>query len=312
MSDPQITDTRKVTQPGRESESDSDPRGNHPSRPDSDSLPSQRDQASGAESSASDSSEQAPKPFVAPCRDLPLNACRGWLRKGWQDLKQAPRQSLTYGVIMVALSYAISAAAWWLGNLGLYLGLITGFVFIGPILALTLYDISQRLQVGQPVSLKLSLLDAKSQLSNALVFTVILGVVLLVWARAATMVHIFFPENAQAEWTELLTFLGVGSAVGAVFCAIIFTASAFSLPMLMDRETDTVTAVITSANAVLRNKPAMLVWAIVIVACVVIGVATAYLAFVVLLPLLGHASWHAYQEAIDASDWPPRKLVDSE
>ncbi len=75
--------------------------------------------------------------------------------------------------------------------------------------------------------------------------------------------------------------------------------------MLMDRRVDTVTAVVTSVNAVLRNKPAMLVWAMLIVGCVLLGVATAYLAYIVLLPLLGHATWHAYRRTIDASLFPP-------
>jgi uncharacterized membrane protein len=74
--------------------------------------------------------------------------------------------------------------------------------------------------------------------------------------------------------------------------------------MLVDRKTDAVTAVVTSTNAVLRNKPAIAVWAAVIIACVVLGFATGYLAFVVLMPLLGHATWHGYRAAIDPWQWP--------
>jgi uncharacterized membrane protein len=99
-------------------------------------------------------------------------------------------------------------------------------------------------------------------------------------------------------------FLGVGSAVGSMFAAIVFAISAFSLPMLIDRRVDTVTAIITSVNAVLRNKPAMLVWALLIAGCVLLGVLTAFAAFVVLLPLLAYATWHGYHQTIDTSDWP--------
>jgi len=250
-------------------------------------------------------------PFVAPCRTLPANAALSWLRQGWHDLRSAPRQSLCYGLIMVAMSYLISFFTWKWGNLGLYLGLVSGFVFVGPWLALTLYSISIHVERNEPVSLLRSLNDARRQLGNAMVFAVVLTVVFLLWARSATVIHVFFPESASYELKDMAWFLGVGSAVGAVFCAIVFAVSAFSLPMLMDRQVDTITAVITSINAVLRNKPAMLVWAMIIGACVLVGFLTAYLAFAVLLPLLGHATWHAYRDTIDASAWPEAPLQDS-
>lgn len=243
-------------------------------------------------------------PFTAPCRSLTASEPIAWLRLGWTDLKSAPRQSLSYGALMLVLSHAITAATWLFGNLGLYLGLVSGFVFVGPWLALTLYSISRRLENGKRVSLGGSVRDAARAVGNALVFAVILTVVFLVWARAAAMVHVFFPARQDPGWTDLLPFLAVGTAVGALFSAIIFAASAFSLPMLLDRRTDTVTAVVTSVNAVLRNKAAMVVWAAIIVGCVIIGAATAWLAFVVLLPLIGHATWHAYRRTIDAGQWP--------
>lgn len=243
-------------------------------------------------------------PFAAPCRSLSPSEPVAWLRLGWADIQAAPRQSLCYGVLLLLLSHAITAATWLFGNLGLYLGLASGFVFVGPWLALTLYSISRRLEHGKPVNLADSMRDAARAVGNAMVFAVILTVVFLVWARAATMVHVFFPARQDPGWAELLPFLAVGTAVGAVFCAIIFAASAFSLPMLLDRRTDTVTAVVTSVNAVLRNKAAMTIWAAIIIACVIIGAATAWLAFVVLLPLIGHATWHAYRRTIDAGQWP--------
>ena len=244
-------------------------------------------------------------PFVAPCHALPWRAPLDWLRLGWSDLRRAPRQSLGYGLIMVLASYLISWLTWTFGNLGLYLGLVSGFVFMGPWLALTLYAISIRLERGEPVSLRASLNDARRQIGGAMVFAVILTVVFLVWARAATVIHVFFPESGERPaLVDLLPFLAVGSAVGAVFCAIVFAISAFSLPMLMERSVDTVTAIVTSVNAVLRNKPAMLVWAAIIGACILVGALTAWLAFAALLPLLGHATWHGYRQAIDASAWP--------
>lgn len=248
--------------------------------------------------------EVPPLPMLAPCRQLGTWAAFDWVRAGWGDLKRAPRQSLSFGLITVALSYLISAATWRWGNLGLYLGLTSGFVFVGPWLAMTFYAISQRLERGETPSLPGSLRDAGQSIGSALVFAVILVVVLLVWARAANTLYIFFPALHDPGWRDLVWFLGVGSAVGALFCLVIFAASAFSLPMLMDRRVDAVTAVITSIHAVLRNKPAMAVWAGMIVATVILGIVTAWLAFAVVMPVIGHATWHAYRATVDASDWP--------
>jgi uncharacterized membrane protein len=122
-------------------------------------------------------------------------------------------------------------------------------------------------------------------------------VVLLVWARAASMVHIFFPaeEFGVMEWLE---FLAVGSVIGAVFAAIVFSASVISLPMMLDRGTDAVTGALTSINAVLNNKGVMILWAAIILALVLVGFATAYLGLALVLPLIGHATWHAYKETV--------------
>lgn len=247
---------------------------------------------------------QTELPMLAECRALPTLAALGWLRLGWQDMRRAPWQSLGYGLIMVLVSWGITLLTWYWGNLGLYLGLVSGFVFLGPWLALTLYAISLRLQRGLPVSLRASLSDARQQISGAMVFAVVLVVVFLLWARAATVIHVFFPTGEAPQLADLAWFLGVGSAVGAVFCALVFAVSAFSLPMLMERQVDTVTAVVSSVNAVLRNKRAMLVWALLIGACLLLGLLSAWLAFVVLLPLLGHATWHGYQQTLDSSPWP--------
>jgi uncharacterized membrane protein len=243
-------------------------------------------------------------PFVAPCRELKMDAPLRWLRLGWADIKTAPKQSLTYGSFIVGLSYAVSLMVWVYGGLGLLISLLSGFLFLGPVLAIGLYSISCQIQAGMTPQLGYCLREGKRHLGNELVFAVILSVIFLVWARAATMTHILFPEVSNAAWTEFVPFFAVGTFEGAVFSAIIFCFSAFSLPMIMDRKTDVVTAVITSINAVLRNKGVLSLWALIIVVIVAIGFATAFIGFIVLMPLVGHATWHAYQETINADTWP--------
>jgi uncharacterized membrane protein len=150
-----------------------------------------------------------------------------------------------------------------------------------------------------------------------MVFALMLMVVFLVWARAGSAVHVFFPIGELPGWRDYLTFFGIGSAIGSIFALIVFSAAAFSLPMLVDRKVDAVTAVVTSINAVLRNKPAMAVWAALIVLAVAPGFALLLMGrekgagfapvmalLGITLPLIGHATWHAYRATIDASAWP--------
>jgi uncharacterized membrane protein len=175
---------------------------------------------------------------------------------------------------------------------------------VGPVLAVGLYSISRQLGKGLAPVMGYCLREGTYHIRELLVLGIILLVVLLVWARAAAMVHVFFPAEGEYGLEQLLPFLGIGSLVGAVFAAIVFAASAFSLPMILDRKVDAITASVTSINAVLRNKKPMLLWAALIGLSVVLGFATACLGFAVLMPLIGHATWHGYRETIDAAAWP--------
>lgn len=248
--------------------------------------------------------EQAGLPFVAPCRVLPLTAPVEWLRLGWQDFRRAPRVSLYYGTFLVLLCYVLAFFTWRLGGYVLILSLLSGFVFIAPVLALGLYSISCQLQRGLKPQIGYCLREGRRHLGDEMVYSAILLVIFLVWARAASMVHVFFPVEAHPRLAELALFLTVGSVVGAVFATVVFTASAFSLPMMLDRRVDTVTAVLTSVNAVLRNKAALLLWALFIGLALLIGFMTAFLGLAVLMPVIGYASWHGYRATVRADDWP--------
>lgn len=248
-------------------------------------------------------------PFVAPCKQLDTQAPFRWLQLGWTDIKRAPRQSLTYGAALTLLSYLVTFMVYQFGNLGLLVSIISGFVILGPVLAIGLYSISCQIKEGLEPQLGYCLREGRRHLSNELIFAVILTVVFLIWARAASMIHIFFPDTANPDWTQYVAFFSVGIPVGALFSAIIFCFSAFSLPMIMDRKVDVVTAVITSINAALRNKKVMLIWAVLIVSIVLLGFMTAYLGFIILMPLVGHATWHAYQETINSDSWPKHDSV---
>ena len=258
-----------------------------------------------AEQSAGTPAGPGPLPFVAPCRRLSASAPLRWVRLGWDDVRRAWRPTLSYGITVVAISYATTWLAFRLGSYVLVLAALSGFVFIAPVGAIGLYEISRQVEAGRKPKMIVALSGTRRAFGNAMVFGLALLVVFLVWARAASIISIFLPLDANPGFADLWPYLLVGSLVGTVFAGITFAISAFSLPMIDDRDTDTVTALVTSVNAVLRNKQAMAVWAAIIVASVIVGFATAFLGLIILIPLLGYATWHAYEETIDASAWPP-------
>ncbi len=243
-------------------------------------------------------------PFVAPSNKLPLWAAFDWLKLAWVDFKAAPRVSLIYGGCLMLVSYSLAILSWQLGGAILLISLLSGLVFIAPVLALGLYSVSCQIEAGFKPKLAFCLREGKRHLGNEMIFSVVLLIVFLVWARAGSAMHIFFPMESQPELSEYLIFYGIGSAVGAVFAVIVFSASAFSLPMMMDRRADAITAVLTSVNAVRNNKLPMLVWGSVLFLSVMICLATAFLGMLVLMPLLGYATWHGYKQTVVADQWP--------
>ncbi|MEO0423342.1 MAG: DUF2189 domain-containing protein [Pseudomonadota bacterium] len=244
-------------------------------------------------------------PFVAPTRQLPWSAPLGWLKLGWNDYKRAWPQSLSYGVFMALASVLVSVLSWRYGSALFLLSMLGGFVFLMPLVCIGLYALSAQLERGQAPSLRTALHTSfRRHLDNGLVFALVLIVVFLVWARAGAVMSIFLPQQSDPPLADLVTYYAIGTAVGAVFTAVAFSASAFSLPMVVHRRVDMITAVITSVNAVLRNKQAMLVWLSCIVLAVLFGIVTGFVGLAVSLPVIGHAAWHAYHATIDAEGFP--------
>ena len=244
-------------------------------------------------------------PFVAPCRTLSPWAPFGWVRKGIADLTHAPQQSLAYGLFVAALIAIVCLLAWFQGSQWIMFSMLGGFVFLAPLTCIGLYAISAQLERGQEPEMARSLRAAfKRHFGNEMIFALVLLVIFLVWARAAVMITVFFPTDGEVSVRDWLTYLGFGSMVGAVFAAVTFSASAFSLPMIMHRDVDSITAVVTSINAVLRNKLPMFIWLAIVIASLLLGVLTAFIGLIVIVPVIGYAAWHGYLETIDAEQFP--------
>lgn len=243
-------------------------------------------------------SGESPEPLFHPVNKLSMDAPFRWLRLGWGDLRRAPGPSLVYGFGLVVFFHLVVWLAWGGENTLMLFTLGMAFILAGPVLAFGLYSASRQIEQGRTPQIGMCWRESHNHLRNELLFALVILIVLLVWARAASMVHIFLPISDDMGVLDWLQFLAVGSAVGSVFAAIVFCASVVSLPMMLDRNTDAITSALTSVNAVLNNKGVMLVWAVLIATLVGLGFATALLGLAVVLPLIGHASWHAYRETV--------------
>jgi uncharacterized membrane protein len=247
--------------------------------------------------------ERVDSPFVVPCRQLDARAPLRWLAQGWRDLRRTPRLSAVFGLATIVVSLLISWLAWSLGRFALLAVLLSGFVFIAPLLGVAMYAVSRSLLDGEAPSLRTSLRLACRVLGQAGVFALIQLVVMLLWSRAGMMLAVFVPLH-EGDPRALAEYLLIGSLVGSVFAALTFAVAVVSLPLIADRDVDMVTACISSVNVVLRNKGVMALWAVLIALLTALGFATAFIGLGVAMPWLAYASFHAYRDCLDADDWP--------
>lgn len=251
--------------------------------------------------------QEMPLPLSAQRRrNLPAGAALSWLGAGWRDLWRQPTPSLVYGLAVFAVSAVI---VWGLFRLGLDYILfpaLAGFMVMGPLLAIGLYQKSRAIEQGEPVSLS-RMIFVKAASGGQVWYTgAILSLLMLVWMRAAVIIYALFfglrPFPGLHDVAAMLfgtpvgwAMLLVGTVVGGLFAAFSFAISAFAIPMLLDERVDAFTAMGTSISMVWNNLPVMLAWGVVVLALFLVSVATGLLGLIVVFPLLGHATWHSYK-----------------
>lgn len=244
-------------------------------------------------------------------RRVPLGAVARWLQGGWRDFRRSGSASLFYGVCYCAagwLTHVVFAKAY-----ALFAGLTTGFLLLGPFLALGLYDLSRQMEEHERPRLARSLAAWRPNLANVGLFAALLAIVLLVWARASIVVFALFftgglPTFGDVVHTVLTfeqpDFAIVYFAVGGFFAAFVFAISVIAMPLMLDRRTDAVTAAIASLLACGRNPGPLLLWALAIVLLVSVGFATMFLGLMLVMPLVGHATWYAYRDIVAVAQEP--------
>jgi uncharacterized membrane protein len=229
----------------------------------------------------------------------------GWLSRGGQDMLRNWWSSLGYGVWFAVVGFILVDAGW--GRTHLAMSLISGFLLVAPFLTIVFHDISLRAErmasfgeAARPFS------TLAGNAGSITLFGLVLAFAFSAWERLSAIALGLYLGNrgvpeAGFAWllsSQHLPFLAGYVALGGLLAGLVFALAAVSLPMMLDRRVDIVTAMMTSLRAVRENPLPMLVWSALIVVLIGIGFLTQFIAMAVVFPLLGHATWHAYRELV--------------
>ena len=235
---------------------------------------------------------------------VPINRPLAWLAAGWRDMRNNMGESLAYGLVFAVAGWLIWAYA--AGRPQLFTASVTGFFLVAPLLAAGFYEISRRQEQGLGTSFGESLQGWRRSGGAIAQMGVELVILAIFWERLSAILFALsyggHPPNLESFFRDVFfsgdynLLVTAYVTIGGIFAAIVFVLTAISIPMLLDRNGDRYTAMATSFLAVMRNIPAMALWAILIVVLAAIGFVTFLFGLIVIFPLLGHATWHAYRD----------------
>ncbi len=240
-------------------------------------------------------------------RPLDAGAPWRWLRRGWRDFARAPAIGLFYGASFVVMGWLLLVL---FRHAPAYtLALSAGFLLVGPFLCLGLYDVSRRLERGEPVSFAASLTAWRTRTGTLAIFGGVLLILEMLWGRAALVIFAVSFDGLPDFKGSLLAlldpdnlgFIIVYLMVGALFAGLIFAISVVAMPMILDRQSDAISAGLTSLRLCLDQPGVMLLWGATLTLIVVLAMLPGFAGLLVAGPVLGHASWHAYRDAVE---WP--------
>ncbi|GAD78592.1 DUF2189 domain-containing protein [Vibrio ezurae] len=235
-----------------------------------------------------------------PCNKISISDPFQWLALGLNDLVRSPIISLFYGTCFAIAAAGIVGLIYLQGNhphLVILPALII-YMLIGPFLALGLYDVSWARERGKQPNLLHSMKAIGRNSTSQWSFAVLLVVAMIFWMRIASLLHALYPSVEGASIIEFAPFLITGSITGFILASVVFSIAVFSMPLMLERRVDIMTAIFSSFNAVKNNPGPMLVWAAIICGGVLIGFATYGIGMIVTMPILGYGTWHAYHATI--------------
>jgi uncharacterized membrane protein len=255
-------------------------------------------------------------PAVPVVRGVSFEDLARVLRLGWQDYKAAPAYGIFFGAVYAVGGLILVSTVLVLGAQWLAYPLVIGFALIGPFVATGLYEVSRRREAGRPLSWSGVLTVVWNQRRRELGWMAfVMLFIFWVWMyQARTLFAVFFGFSGFATMQGFLhavfttsngwMFLLTGHIVGAIISMVLFTLTVVSCPLLLDRDADFVTAMITSVRVVTGSPGPMIAWGLFVVVCVVLSALPLFLGFLVTLPVFGHTTWHLYRTAV-APPAPP-------
>jgi uncharacterized membrane protein len=257
---------------------------------------------------------QAAQPDPLPrVRKVAKDAPWEWMAAGWRDMWHSSSISLAYGLGFAVVSSAMTIALTALNLSSLVLAFAAGFILVGPILAIGLYEISRRIKSGEEIRWQ-EIVKVQARSPAQLMFLgLMLMIAFLIWIRVATLLFALFyglqgfPPLPQFLSELLFTVRGlalftVGSAIGGILALVVFSISAVSVPLLMVRDVDAVSAMLLSIKVVRTNLVPMILWAWLIALMIGFGIVTLFAGLVITFPLIGHGTWHAFQSVLDMDE----------
>ena len=250
--------------------------------------------------------DPAPVRVIAPDRPM------AWVARGWHDFLAEPWLGVLHGGAFLVGGLLIALIGW--GRHDLLAGAFSGFLLVGPLLLGGLYAISRERQAGRSVRFATVTQGGREGSGAQWRLGVLLGLLGTLWvalsaliivgwsgARGGGVLHFVRDFVVSPHWQPFALWL----AAGGLFAALVFAISAVSVPMLLDRDVTVRCAVLTSVRAVGNNPEAMLLWAAIVMVTVLFALAL-LLPMLVMVPVLGHATWHAYRDLVDAGALPAR------
>jgi uncharacterized membrane protein len=250
-----------------------------------------------------------PAPMPSRIRRVPNDRPWTWLGAGWRDLMATPHIGFFYGGAVVAAGWALVVLLLQAGAAWAVLPATAGFFLVAPLLGAGLYETSRRRERGEEVSLGLAFGAFRRNAPQLALMGAALLLIHLFWVRVAGLLFaVFFGLGfspaietlpmALLRSDNLLPFLVIGTGFGFVLAAAAFAISAVSIPMMVDRDVSAIEAIVTSVKAVAENPWPMAFWAGLIVVFTAMALVPFFLGLALVLPLVGHATWHAYRDLV--------------
>jgi uncharacterized membrane protein len=239
-----------------------------------------------------------------------------WLLSGLKDVRQHPGIALFYGLCFWGMAQVLALV--FKHKPEYALSLVSGCLLVGPFLAMGLYEVSRKRELGEVPEMSSSLMCWDQHIRSMAMLVLVLMVLELLWGRASLVVFAVFFNTGMPSTTGVIEavfnpqnieFLMVYLAVGGVFAALVYGLSVVSIPMILDRDTDAISAVITSMRVVFSHPGVMLLWGLLLSVLVLAALWPWALGIILVGPWLGHASWHAYRGSVEWEESPEEAVT---